>query len=128
MMTQVFGGVGLSAGATVGSPARREDQRPNGSRRARGTFQTFGAALLALPIAAVAHRAGRRPSLTLAYALAVAGAALVVVAAASNCFSVFLLGSALSDRRRRPAALRGMPPPTSRCRSHRGRDLSLVVW
>lgn len=128
MMTQVFGGVGLSAGATVGSLLAEKISGRTDLAGLGGTFQTFGAALLALPIAAVAHRAGRRPSLTLAYALAVAGAALVVVAAASNCFSVFLLGSALlgsataaNSAARYAAADLALP-------AHRGRDLSLVVW
>ncbi|MEI2778861.1 MAG: MFS transporter [Tetrasphaera sp.] len=128
MTTQVLGGIGLSAGATVGSLLAEKISGRTDLAGLGGTFQTLGAALLALPLAAIAHRAGRRPSLTIAYAAAVAGALLVVAASAASSFALFLLGSVLlgsataaNSAARYAAADLALP-------EHRGRDLSLVVW
>ena len=128
MFTQVWGGVGLAAGATVGSLLAEEISGRVELAGLGGTFQTLGAALLAIPIATLAHRYGRRPSLTFAYAAAVLGALLIVVAAYLSNFAIFLLGSALlgsasgaNSAARYAAADLALP-------AHRGRDLSLVVW
>lgn len=128
MFTQVWGGVGLAAGATVGSLLAEEISGRVELAGLGGTFQTLGAALLAIPIATLAHRYGRRPSLTFAYAAAVLGALLIVVAAYLSSFSVFLVGSALlgsatgaNSAARYAAADLALP-------TQRGRDLSLVVW
>lgn len=128
MATQVLGGVGLSAGATVGALLAERISGRTDLAGLGGTFQTLGAALLALPLAAIAHRAGRRPSLTLAYAAAVVGAVLIVLASLAASFTVFLLGSVLlgsataaNSAARYAAADLALP-------EHRGRDLSLVVW
>lgn len=128
MFTQVLGGVGLAAGATVGSLLAERISGRTDLAGLGGTFQTLGAALLALPIATVAHRTGRRPSLTLAYVVAALGALGIVAAAATQSFSLFLLGSAAlgaasaaNSAARYAAADLALP-------AHRGRDLSLVVW
>lgn len=128
MITQVLGGVGLAAGATVGSLLAERISGRTDLAGLGGTFQTLGAALLALPLAALAHRAGRRPSLTVAYLVAALGAAGVVLAAATSSFLIFLVSSALlgsataaNSAARYAAADLALP-------QHRGRDLSMVVW
>jgi MFS family permease len=128
MTTQVFGGVGLSAGATVGSLLAEKISGRTDLAGLGGTFQTFGAALLAVPIAALAQRAGRRPSLTIAYLLAVAGAVLIVLAAALSSFAVFLLGSALLGSATAANSAARYAATDLALPEHRGRDLSLVVW
>ncbi len=128
MLTQVLGGVGLAAGATVGSLLAERISGRTDLAGLGGTFQTLGSALLALPIAAVAHRLGRRPSLTMAYVVAALGALGIVTASAISSFALFLLGSALlgsataaNSAARYAAADLALP-------ERRGRDLSLVVW
>lgn len=128
MLTQVFGGVGLAAGATVGTILAEQLSGRTDLAGLGGTFQTLGSALLALPIAAIAHRAGRRPSLATAYAAATLGALVIVAASALGSFALFLIGSALlggatsaNSAARYAAADLALP-------EHRGRDLSLVVW
>ena len=128
MLTQVFGGVGLAAGATVGTILAEQLSGRTDLAGLGGTFQTLGSALLALPIAAIAHRVGRRPSLATAYAAATLGALVIVAASALGSFALFLIGSALlggatsaNSAARYAAADLALP-------EHRGRDLSLVVW
>ncbi len=128
MLSQVLGGVGLAAGATVGALLAYRLTGRTLLAGLGGTFQTLGSAVLALPIAAIAQRGGRRPSLTTAYALAALGAILIVLSAALKSFPVFLVGSGLlgaataANNAARYAA-------TDLARwERRGRDLSLVVW
>ncbi len=128
MVTQVLSGVGLAAGATVGSILAEKISGRTDFAGLGGTFQTLGAALFAIPVAALAHRAGRRPSLTFAYAVAVLGALGIVAAAVAGSFALLLAGcvllgcaTAANSAARYAAADLALP-------AHRGRDLSLVVW
>ena len=128
MITQVLGGVGLAAGATVGSLLAERISGRTDLAGLGGTFQTLGSAALALPIAALAHRAGRRPSLTMAYVVAALGALGIIAAAALSSFALFLLasaalGSATAANRAARYAAADLALP-----QRRGRDLSLVVW
>ncbi|MBK6886480.1 MAG: MFS transporter [Tetrasphaera sp.] len=128
MTTQVFGASACPRGATVGSLLAEKISGRTDLAGLGGTFQTFGAALLAVPIAALAQRAGRRPSLTIAYLLAVAGAVLIVLAAALSSFAVFLLGSALLGSATAANSAARYAATDLALPEHRGRDLSLVVW
>lgn len=128
MATQVLGGVGLAAGATVGSLLAEEISGRTMLAGLGGTFQTLGSAVLAIPIAALAHRSGRRPSLAAAYGLAAVGAAVIVIAAAWSSFLLFLVGSVLlGSATAGNSAARYAATDLARP-ERRGRDLSLVVW
>jgi MFS family permease len=126
--SQMLGGIGLSAGIAVGSLLAEE---VSGSASAAGlpsTFQVLGGALIAIPMAAVMARAGRRPGLLLGYVLASVGAVGIVVAGLVGSFSALLVasllfggGAAANSQARYAAADLAQP-------QHRGRDLSLVVW
>jgi MFS family permease len=126
--SQMLGGIGLSAGIAVGSLLAEE---VSGSAAAAGlpsTFQVLGGALIAVPMAAVMARSGRRPGLILGYALASAGAVGIVVAGVVGSFAALLVasvvfggGAAANSQARYAAADLSLP-------QHRGRDLSLVVW
>ncbi|MGY1738790.1 MFS transporter [Geodermatophilus sp. SYSU D00684] len=123
-----LGGLGVTVGITVGGLLARE---VSGSDAAAGLGQTmgvFGAALLAVPLARVSDRAGRRAGLAAGYAVAVGGAALTVVAAALSSLPLLLAGlfafgaaTACSLQARYAAADLALP-------ERRGRALSLVVW
>ncbi|MGY1784539.1 MFS transporter [Geodermatophilus sp. SYSU D00698] len=123
-----LGGLGVTVGITVGGLLARE---VSGSDAAAGLGQTmgvFGAAVLAVPLARVSDRAGRRAGLAAGYAVAVGGAVVTVVAAALSSLPLLLAGlfafgaaTACSLQARYAAADLAVP-------ERRGRALSLVVW
>ena len=79
-LTQVIGGVGLAVGGSVGA-LLAADLAGVGLSGVAQSASVVGAALFAVPAAAIVERQGRRPSLAAGYALAAAGALLVVAAA-----------------------------------------------
>ncbi|MGY1733941.1 MFS transporter [Geodermatophilus sp. SYSU D01045] len=123
-----LGGLGVTVGITVGGLLVRE---VSGSDAAAGLGQTmgvFGAAVLAVPLARVSDRAGRRAGLAAGYAVAVGGAVVTVVAAALSSLPLLLVGlfafgaaTACTLQARYAAADLAVP-------ERRGRALSLVVW
>ena len=124
---QVLGGLGAGAALSVGALAASELAGAAWSGLA-ATMTTLGAAVLALPLARLADRRGRRISLASAAMVAAGGAALCVlgitVASVVLLFGgLGLLGAATA------AALQSRFAATDLAtRATRGRDLSLVVW
>lgn len=125
--TQVISGVGVAIGSSVGALLAAELAGVGVSGLAQSAT-VVGAALLALPAAAMVDRYGRRPSLAAAYLGAAVGAMLVVLAAMRGSipllFTGFLLfgGATAANLQARYTAVD--LAPTER----RGRHLSLVVW
>src|SRR5690606_21652161 len=91
-------------------------------------FVTLGTALIAVPLANLARRFGRRPALTTGMAIALVGVFVVVLATGIRSFPLLVAGFALigggqaSNLQTRFAAA-DLATDTSR-----GRDLSVVVW
>jgi MFS family permease len=123
-----LGGLGVTVGITVGGLLAREVA---GSDAAAGLGQTasvLGAAIVAVPLARVSDRRGRRAGLALGYGVAVLGALVVVLAAALSSLplllaGLFLFGAATSSGLQARYAAADLAEP-----EHRGRALSLVVW
>ena len=123
-----LGGLGVTVGVTVGGLLARE---VSGSDAAAGLGQTasvLGAALIAVPLAWVSDRRGRRIGLALGYGVAVLGAVVVVAAAAMSSLplllaGLLLFGAATSSGLQARYAAADLAEP-----EHRGRALSLVVW
>ncbi|MGY1610233.1 MFS transporter [Geodermatophilus sp. SYSU D00700] len=121
-------GLGVTVGITIGGLLAREVA---GSDAAAGLGQTagvLGAAVLAVPLARLSDRTGRRAGLAAGYAVAVGGALLTVLAAALSSLALLLAGlfaagaaTACGLQARYAAADLAAP-------ERRGRDLSLVVW
>ncbi|SNS46746.1 Predicted arabinose efflux permease, MFS family [Geodermatophilus saharensis] len=121
-------GLGVTVGITIGGLLAREVA---GSDAAAGLGQTagvLGAAVLAVPLARLSDRAGRRAGLAAGYAVAVGGALLTVLAAVLSSLPLLLAGlfafgaaTACGLQARYAAADLAAP-------ERRGRDLSLVVW
>lgn len=126
--TQILGGVGLAAGIAVGSLIAEDITGSPTYAGLGGTFQVLGSALIAIPVARLMSARGRRPGLVLGYALALAGAVLIITSAMIANFALLLLGSLFfggattSNSQSRFAAADLAAP------QHRGRDLSIVVW
>jgi MFS family permease len=123
-----LGGLGVTVGITVGGLLARDVA---GSDAAAGLGQTasvLGAALVAVPLARVSDRRGRRVGLALGYGVAVFGAVVVVGAAAVSSLplllaGLFLFGASTSSGLQARYAAADLAEP-----QHRGRALSLVVW
>lgn len=126
--TQILGGMGLAAGIAVGSLIAEDITGGPTYAGLGGTFQVLGSALIAIPVARLMADRGRRPGLVLGYALALAGAVLIITSAVISNFALLLLGSVMfggattSNSQTRFAAADLAAP------EHRGRDLSIVVW
>lgn len=125
---QIMGGLGIGATVSVGALLAAEVSGSDAWSGMAATMTTLGAAVLALPLARFARARGRRPALGTGSALAGASAILLVVAAASSSFPLLLVAFALSGAGS-ATNLQARFAATDLARpSHRGRDLSLVVW
>jgi MFS family permease len=121
-------GLGITVGITVGGLLARDVA---GTETAAGLGQTagvLGAAVVAVPLARISDRAGRRVGLAAGYAVAVLGALVTVVAAVVSSLPLLLVGlfafgaaTACGLQARYAAADLAVP-------ERRGRALSLVVW
>ncbi len=125
---QVLGGVGVGAGIAVGGLLAA---RLAGTAAVAGLTQTtavLGAAVIAIPVSRLMSRSGRRPGMMAAYASAVLGCAIVVLAAALGSFpamlpGMFLLGAGTTAGLQARFAATDLATP-----ERRGRSLALVVW
>ena len=125
---QALGGFGLGATLSVGALLAVELSGSPAWSGAAATLSTLGAAAVAMPLANLAYRKGRRIALASGAFLAILGAALMIAATYTRLFPVeilalFLLGagSAVSLQARFAAA----DIPTGK---PKGKDLSMVVW
>jgi MFS family permease len=121
-------GLGVTVGITVGGLLARDVAGTDSASGLGQTAGVLGAAVIAVPLARISDRAGRRTGLAAGYAIAVLGAVVAVVAAALSSLPLLLAGlfafgaaTACGLQARYAAADLATP-------EHRGRDLSLVVW
>jgi MFS family permease len=126
-VTQIVGGIGVAIAASVGALLTADLVGIAVSGLAQSAV-VVGAALLALPAAALVRRRGRRPSLAASYGVAALGALLVVFAAVRGStpllfIGLFLCGGATAAALQARYAAVDLAPEALR-----GRHLSLVVW
>ena len=125
---QALAGVGM--GATLSAGALLVTQ-VSGSEALSGmaaTGTTVGAAIAAIPLAALAHRAGRAPSLATGALIAATGAGVGLLASVLVSFPLLIValvmigvGTAVNLQSRFAATDLSEPGSS-------GRDLALVVW
>src|SRR5699024_10463952 len=89
---QVVGGIGNGAAISVGALLIKDVSGSSTWAGLATTMLTLGAALTALPLAALAARHGRRPGLTLGWLIAVVGAVVVIAGAQADSLAVALVG------------------------------------
>ena len=124
---QVLSGIGVVGSIPAGS-LLAADMGGEGIAGLAQTSGTVGAALLALPLAKLALSRGRRPALTLGYAVGALGAVVVIVASVTRSIPLVLLGCLLvgvasaAGYQGRYAATDLAEPDT------RARALSFVIW
>lgn len=126
--TQVAGGLGIGSAVSVSGLLALDLSGSQVWAGGGGTAVTLGAALVAVPLARLAARRGRRFSLTLGWSVAAVGALLTVLAAVTGAFWLLLVGllafgaGNAANLQSRYAAIDLAPAAT------RARDLSVVVW
>lgn len=125
---QALGGFGLGATLSVGALLAVELSGSPAWSGAAATLSTLGAAAVAMPLANLAYRRGRRIALASGAFLAILGATLMIAATYTRLFPVEIAallllgaGSAVSLQARFAAA----DIPTGK---PKGKDLSIVVW
>lgn len=92
------------------------------------TMSTLGAALLAVPLARLADRRGRRVSLSTAALIAAAGVALCVLGMVLSAVVILFVGLAAAGAATAAALQSRFAATDLAAPRTRGRDLSLVVW
>lgn len=125
---QALAGVGM--GATLSSGALLVTQ-VSGSDALSGlaaTGTTVGAAIAAIPLAALAHRAGRAPSLATGALVAAGGAVVGLVAAVLVSLPLLLIGLVLIGVGTAVNLQSRFAATDLSEAGSRGRDLALVVW
>lgn len=125
---QVLAGVGMGATLSAGALLVTEVSGDPALSGMAATGTTVGAAAAALPLAALARRAGRAPSLATGALIAATGAAVGLVAAVLAALPLLLValvligvGTAVNLQSRFAATDLSIP-------GRQGRDLALVVW
>jgi MFS family permease len=124
---QILGGLGTGAALSVGALAANQLAGASWSGMA-ATMSTFGAALLAIPLARLADRRGRRVSLSTAALIAAAGVALCVLGMAMGTVLILFVGLAGAGAATAAALQSRFAATDLAAPQTRGRDLSLVVW
>lgn len=123
----LFGGIGVAAGISAGGLLAANVAGVSWAGFAQAA-STLGAAIAAVPLARMATTRGRRRSLSQGYAMAGAGAVIVVVGALLGHLLVLLPGMALfgiaqaTNLQTRYAAAENVPLAS------RARAMSLVLW
>lgn len=126
--SQILGGVGSSTGFALAALLAKEISGEAGLAGLAGTCMSLGAALTAIPLARIMTARGRRPGLVLGYAVAAAGAIVVVTAAHFRSFPLLLVGIVLFGAA--PAVnLQARYAGTDLAPAERrGRALAFVIW
>lgn len=127
-LAQVLGGIAFGATLSLGAVLAAEISGDESFAGLAAAAVTLGTAVIAVPLAMLARRFGRRVSLSTGMAVALVGVALVVQAIGIRSFPLLLVsflliggGQAANLQTRFAAA----DLATDRSR---GRDLSIVVW
>ncbi len=124
---QILGGLGTGAALSVGALAANQLAGASWSGMA-ATMSTFGAAVLAIPLARLADRRGRRISLSAAALIAAAGVALCVLGMVMSTVVILFVGLAGAGAATAAALQSRFAATDLAAPQNRGRDLSLVVW
>ncbi|MEI6736809.1 MAG: MFS transporter, partial [Actinomycetes bacterium] len=125
---QVLSGIGTSGTVAAGSLLVSSISQSATLAGLAQTFSVLGAALMAIPLARLTNRGGRRLALTSGYVVGSFGASVAILGGALRSLPVVFLGALLlgaasaSSYQARFAAI-DLATPESRAR-----NLSVVVW
>lgn len=125
---QLLSGIGIASGIAVGGILAAELAGTTAASGFVQTASTLGAGLVAVPLANLAVRAGRRWALSTGFALGAVGAALVLLSASTGQFWMMAVGmlffgsASASGLQARYAAVDGAEPEKA------GRSMAIVIW
>jgi MFS family permease len=125
---QILGGVSFGATLSLGAVIAAEVSGDDALAGLATAGVTFGTALLALPLAALARRRGRGLSLASGMAIALVGVVLLVLATGLGNLPLLLLALALIGGGQAANLQSRFAATDLATDATRGRALSLVVW
>lgn len=125
---QILGGVAFGATVSLGAVLAAEISGDEAFSGLAAAAVTLGTALLAVPLAGLARRRGRRLSLASGMSIALVGVALVIVAAALPSFPLLLVAFGLVGAGQAANLQTRFAAADLATDATRGRDLSIVVW
>lgn len=125
---QVFSGIGVAGAVPAGALLVLE---VSGSESLSGLAQTFsvlGAALMAIPLASLTARGGRRLALSTGYVVGAMGATSAVLGGSFRILPLLLLGTMMVGAASAAGYQTRFAAVDLSSDEHRARDLSMVVW
>ena len=125
---QILGGLAFGATISLGAVLAADISGDESLSGLATASVTLGAAAAAVPLAALARRRGRRPSLTSGMAVALVGVVVVVLAAAGRSFPLLLVGFVLTGAGQAANLQSRFAAADLATDRSRARDLSVVVW
>ncbi len=125
---QVLGGLALGATISLGALLAADISGDDALSGLATASLTLGSAALAVPLAALARRRGRRIALSSGMLIALAGVAVVIAAASLRMFPLLLVGFVLIGSGTAANLQSRFAAADLATDATRGRDLSLVVW
>lgn len=125
---QILGGISFGATISLGAVLAATISGDDALSGLATAAITLGTAVIAIPLAALARRYGRRPALASGLAVALAGVALVILAARGNSFAMLLAGFVLIGAGQASNLQSRFAAADLATDASRGRDLSVVVW
>ena len=127
-IAQIISGLGVAGAVPAGALLVLEI---SGSEALAGLAQTFsvlGSALMAIPLANLTQRGGRRTALATGYSIGALGGMVTVVGGAVRLFPLIFLGILLVGAASAASYQSRFAATDLAEERHRGRDLSYVVW
>lgn len=125
---QILGGLAFGATVSLGAILAAQISGDDAFSGLAAAGVTLGTAVLALPLAMLASRYGRRPALALGMLIALVGVVLVVLAVEIASFPLLLLAFGLIGSGQAANLQTRFAAADLSTGATRGRDLSVVVW
>ena len=125
---QILGGIAFGATISLGAVLAADISGDEAFSGLATALVTLGTAALAVPLAALARRRGRRIALAGGMLIALVGVAVVILAAGVRVFPLLLAGFALIGAGQAANLQSRFAAVDLATAASRGRDLSLVVW
>lgn len=125
---QVLGGIAFGATVSLGAVLAATISGDEAFSGLATAALTLGTAAVAIPLAALARRRGRRISLGSGMAAALVGVGVVILAAGLSTFPLLLAGFALIGAGQAANLQSRFAAVDLAAQKTRGRDLSIVVW
>ena len=91
-LAQVFSGIGVAGAVPAGALLVFDVSGNESLSGLAQTFSVFGAALMAIPLASLTARGGRRLALSVGYLMGALGATFAVIGGSLNFLPILLLG------------------------------------